>query len=372
MSDSQSQVILITGNDAAQIHAEAEQLVKRLAGPELDPFACDIVQEGDDGPQPAQLFAVQRSVQSPPFMGGVKTVWLRHFTAFDGEGDARSSQPMAKALRGLAELIQAGLPADIRLVLDGCGCDGRKALAKACQARGEVRTFNRPDASRRNWEGDMLACLQQAAAAKGITLSFPVSQALLEILGADTAAVETELEKIVCYCGGPGSAVTVEAVRQVCAGRAEQQFWALNNCLGERNLSAALSAAESLFGQSTHAEQTARMLISHAAGFFRQGLRLRVYMSEHRLATPAALKSHLERLSADDKAAAPPGDSALVRMHPYKALKTAEQALRYAPAEMIRAIRLLRDALWQTTTSSTSPTVALENAIMQIVGAPSR
>lgn len=372
MADLKSQVILITGNDAAQIHAEAEQLVRKLVGAELDPFVCDIVQEGDDGPQPALLFALQRSLQSPPFMGGVKTVWLRHFTAFDGEGDARSQQPLAKALRGLAELVQAGLSADIRLVLDGCGCDGRKALAKACQARGEVRTFNRPDASRRNWEGDMLTCLRQVAAAKGITLSSPVSQALLEILGADTAAVEMELEKVVCYCGGPGSPVTVEAVRQVCAGRAEQQFWALNNCLGERSLPAALSAAEDLFAQSPQAEQTARMLISQAAGFFRQGLRLRVYMSEHQLATPSALKSHLERLSPEEKTAVAPGDAALVRMHPYKALKTAEQAQRYAPAEMIRAIRLLRDALWQTTTSSTSPTVALENAIVQIIGANSR
>jgi len=185
------------------------------------------------------------------------------------------------------------------------------------------------------------------------------------VLGGDSAAVDSELEKILCYNGGTQQAPTLADIQQICVGRGEEQAWALTEALGQRNLAQSLAMADSLIAQSKYPEQTARTLIMSAAGFFRQSLRILLLMRENRLASPNALKQYLETLSPDKKSR---DRREITGMHPFRAFKLAEQAKRYAPQEMIQAIKILRDALWQTISSSTSATVALENALLQIVG----
>lgn len=356
---------LLTGTDEAQISSAAERLVEELLGPNPDPFVCDIIQESDTGANHETLRTLVRSVMSPPFMGDHKTVWLKHFSAFASEGDAKAKDPLAVALRELSALIQAGLPDYLTLILDGPNCDGRKALHKACSVQGEVRVFARPDLSRPSGQGEMTAVLQQAAQAKGLQLPPPVCEYLLEVLGGDSGAIDSELEKIICYVGGTGQEVTLAAVQQVCVGRGEEQSWAVAEALGQRDLQKSLAVADSLVSQSKNPEQTARALIMSAAGFFRQSLRILVLMHENRLATPVALKRYLEALPGEKKSK---DRREITGLHPYRAMKLAEQARRYSPHEMIQAIRILRDALWQTVSSSTAASVALENALLQIIG----
>jgi len=360
---------LLTGTDEAQISCEAEKLIERLAGPNLDPFVCDIIQENDTGPTLEILRTLIRSILSPPFLGNQKIVWLKHFSCFAAEGDAKAKDPVAVALRELSTLIQQGLPEYVTLVLDGPNCDGRKAFFKACSHHGDVQTFAKPDMSRGSGQAEMTAVLQRAAQAKGIQLPQSVCEYLLEVLGGDTAAIDSELEKIICYAGGLQEPITLADVQQVCVGRGEEQTWAVAEALGQRNLQKSLAVADNLVSQSKTPEQTARSLIMSAAGFFRQSLRIRVLMQAKRLPTPNALKMYLESLPADKKSK---DRREITGMHPYRAMKLAEQARLYNPHEMIQAIRILRDALWQTTSSSTASYVALENALLQIIGWPRR
>ncbi len=368
-NDRNNNLYLLTGTDETQISSEAENLIERLIGPNPDPFVCDIIRENDTGPTLEILRTLIRSILSPPFMGNQKTVWLKHFSGFTAEGDAKSKVPEAVALRELSTLIQQGLPEYLTLVLDGPNCDGRKALFKACSNHGEVQTFAKPDMSRGSGQVEMTAILQRSAQTKGIQLPRLVCEYLIEVLGGDTAAVESELEKIICYVGGPQEEITLAAVQQVCLGRGEEQAWAVAEALGQRNLQKSLAMADSLVSQSKTPEQTARSLIMNAAGFFRQSLRILVLMQENHLSTPNALKMYLDSLPADKKSK---DRREITGMHPYRAMKLAEQAKLYKPHEMIQAIRILRDALWQTISSSTAPYVALENALLQIIGLPRR
>ena len=369
MLQQSAKIYLLTGNDPSQITLEAEKLLLELAGPTPDPFSCDIIQEGESGSNADLVCSLLRSINSPSFLGGSKIIWLKHYGGFAAEGEGKSKKADGALFKELAKRIQEGLPGDLILVLDGPGCDMRKALPKACAANGEVRIYNRPDMGKRTGLAEMAAILQRSAGAKGIRFSRDAEDCLLQALGGDTSVIDSELEKLLCYCGGPGQTITREAVEQLCFNRAEEQVWALGNCLGKRDLKEALAVADSMISSSKEADRTARSLIMNAANFFRQALWMLVFMADHKFKHPNDVKFFLENHPELRKAAA---KGSIEEMHPYRAMIISEQAKRYTPAQMIRAVRILRDALWQTTSSAIHPHVALENALLQILGAGDR
>jgi DNA polymerase III delta subunit len=365
-------VFLLSGNDASLIHGEADKLVRSIAGDNPDPFAFELFQEGDAGPTAAMLYGMVRSLKSPPFLGGQKTVWLKHFTGFDAEGEKKSGDTVGAALRDLAELISTGIGQDIVLVMDGVGIDRRRALAKACEAVGELRVYNQPDRKKTGWERTMVAYIQQAAADKGLTLREDVGNFLVDIVGTDTSRVDAELEKLICYCGGVDRPVTMADAEAVCTGQAEEMIWVMGSALGSRNLASVLQVVDSLVGQEKDDDRAARSLIINAAHYFRESLRIKVFMAEQRLTHASALKRFLEGASSEEKNALVAEGMTFATYHPYRAMKLAEEIGRFTPQEMIEAIRVLRDALWQCMSSATAARVSLENALIRIVGCSRR
>ncbi|HPY89847.1 MAG TPA: hypothetical protein PLE92_06175 [Lentisphaeria bacterium] len=365
-------IYLISGNDESQIRADAEKTALALAGPDPDPFVLEVFQEDDSGPTAALLHGLLRSLLSPPFLGGRKTVWLKHFSGFDSEGDKSSKAGVPAALRELTDLIRRGLPEDIALLMNGPGIDRRRALFKACEERGEVRFYNRPDPKSRTWRQDMAACIRAAAADKGVRLAHDVCDYFVDALGTDTSRIHCELEKLICYCGGPEAPITLADAQQVCVGKGEEMAWALGEMLGKRNLSEALRVVDVLLEQSKEGERNARSMLINAANFFRVALQLRVVMEEYRLNSPAALKRFVETIDAKTKQSLLADGMEFVEFHSYRAMMLAEQAGRYSPSEMIQAIRRLRDGLRRCMSSSISPRLALEDALFSIIGGRSR
>lgn len=368
MSREESNLYLVTGNDEALVSAEALRLWRAFAGETPDEFTSELLQEGDEGPSPDLVYSVIRSLKSPPFMGGRKTVWLKHFTAFDAEGDKKSTAPMAIALRELAEFLKDGLPDDMLLILDGTGIDKRRALFKACAAHGTVTVIDKPDLKSRTWRSDMAAVVARAARAKGVTLASDASDFLIDALGTDTSRIDTELEKVICFRGSAEGTVTLSELEQVCCGKGEEMSWALGDILGKRDIKEALRVVDVLISQNKNDDNYAHAMLLSAAGFFRNAIRIHVFLAENRLKSAVALKNAIQGLSAEQKDAALRRGLEFVNFHPYRAQMLAEQALRYTPAEIIDAIATLRDALWQSMSSSTSVRMALESALMKIIG----
>ena len=91
-------------------------------------------------------------------------------------------------------------------------------------------------------------------------------------------------------------------------------------------------------------------------------------MAEQRISNAPGLKRFLEGASAEEKNALVAEGMTFVNYHPYRAMKLAEEIGRFSPQEMIEAIRVLRDALWQCMSSATAARVSLENALIRIVG----
>ena len=364
---------LVTGNDDARIGAEALRLFKSFAGENPDPFGCDVFEEGDAGPGADIIYALIRSLKTPSFFGqSRKVVWLKHYSGFDKEGDRKSASPDAVALRELAELLKAGLSSDMLLIMDGTGLDKRKALYKACHDNGKVMELNRPDISKRGWENEMLACIREAAALKHVGIAPDAEQSLLDALGSDTARIDQELEKIICYRGADGGTVTRDEVEAVCVGKGEEMAWAIANVLGRRDLNEALRIVDVLISQNSGNDEYARAMLNGCAGFFRQAIRICVFMAERKIRTPVALKNIVYAMSNEEKAECRARGMDFIDFHPFRVQNLADETANYSPYEIIDALRVFRDAMWQCMSSSISPRMALESALMQVIGTSRR
>ena len=86
-------------------------------------------------------------------------------------------------------------------------------------------------------------------------------------------------------------------------------------------------------------------------------------MQEKRFSNGNDVYNYLnQRASDQNKTKAERGS--IEAMHPFRAKNIAEQALRYRPAQMVKAIKALRDAAWQVNSSTISPKKALENELV--------
>jgi DNA polymerase III delta subunit len=363
-----SNVFLISGDDEAMIEAEAAKIVRRVAGDNPDPFALDVIREHDGASTADVINQVVRSILSPSFLGGRKTVWLQNFSSFGSEGTASSKGAEAAAFRALAEHIKQGVPEDIVLIMSGPGIDGKKALARACGKHGVLTRFQKPDVTDRKWTDAMRTAIQTRAADKGISLPPEVCEFLVGALGTDTGRIEGELEKLICYCGGPEAPITLADAEALVSSQGEEASWALSNAVGDRNIGDALRVVDVLMRQSKDTDRTGRSLIGQTARFFRELLQVKIFMAMRRMRSARAMRSVLEGLSPEEKQACREQGMGFVDSHWYRGTMLAEQSRRYEGHELIEALRACRDAYWKAISSAMSSRITLEEMLVRIVG----
>ncbi len=366
--DTDTNVFFITGTDEAMISTQAAKLVRTFNGDDPDPFALDVIREQDNTPTTATINQVVRSVLSPSFLPGIKTVWLQNCKSFAAEGTKTSTTPDAVAFRELCKVINDDIPKDIVLILSGPGADQRKALARTVKAKGKLIICNKPEVKDRNWEGEMRQLVKARAKDKNITLPDRVCDYLVGILGTDTARIDSELEKLICYCGGPDQKITLADAQEVCVGQGEAVSWTLRDALGNRDLAEALRLVDVLVRQGKDPDQITHGLLAQVANYFRQLLQVRVFMQAHRLRTPRQIQNTLEQMEPEAQEECQKEGFEFVTFHPYRVQIIAEQALKYSGRELIAAIRFLRDAYWKCVSSSVANRVVLEETIVRLMG----
>jgi DNA polymerase III delta subunit len=271
-------------------------------------------------------------------------------------------------MRGLVATLKDGLSNDTVLIMDGGGVDKRKQFYKCISEHGSVIEFNKPDMTSKGWEEEMRACIRTVAMEKGVNLSPQAEGYLLDVLGVDTARIDAELEKIICFRGTTEGVIELEDVTPVCVGKGEEMSWALSNMLGKRDIREALRVVDVLISQNHGNETYAFSMLFAAAKFFSQAIRIHVFMAENKIKTPVALKTAVMGMSPADKEAAVKRGMDFVNFNPYRIQNMAADVKHYSPQEVIHAVKVFRDAIWQCTSSAGSSRMILENALLEVIG----
>lgn len=357
-------VVLISGSDETAINSTAAEWVHRFAGDDPDPFSLDVVREGDDISSLDALNTVTRSLLSPSFMGGRKTVWLKGFAGFPAERNKGASGPLAAAFERLCEVIADGLPDDAALVISGPGVDARKRLHRTCKDHGTVIIHDRPDVKDRDWQTQVAGIIRAQATQKEMAVPPEVVEYLVRAVGTDTARVGMELEKLLVHAGGPGEPITLADAKALCRGDGEAISWALRDAVGARDLPEALELVAILL----RGEQEGAVLglILQIAGHVRSMLQARILIHQLKARSPRAFQNCLADMDPATKAQFVDQGLEVVTYHPYRAMLVAGQAMKFTGQELVDGLCALRDAYASCISSGISKRVVLENLIIQL------
>lgn len=248
-----SQVNVLLGSDEARVKEAALRLVRSLTPADAGDFSNDIIDGTADNADHAGTICsnVCMALQTLPFFGGTKVVWLKNANFLTESGPGRG-QAAVTGFERILDVVEGGLGSDVRFVISATGIDKRRSAYKRLGKIASMEIFDKPDTSKAGWEQGVLSEASRKVKAMGITFESGALELLVQMAGDDTRQMENELEKIDLFLGERRRA-GLTTVRNLVSMSRAGVLWDLGNAIGKRELPRALELLSTLMYQGQNA-----------------------------------------------------------------------------------------------------------------------
>ena len=289
----------VVGSDESEVKRVAAELAAKLTPPDAGDFGLDLIDGcADNADQAAsRVRSTIEALQTLPFFGGAKLVWLKNVN-FLGDDQKSRSAAVQSALEELAETIDADFGSETTFLLSATEVDKRRSFYKSLAKRAELQVFDRLDSSRSGWEEEAAEIVRRRVETRGLQFEADALELFVLLTGGDTRQIDNELEKIDVYLGQERQ-VTVEQVRELVPLSRAGVIFELGNALAQRDLERALTLVRRLLDQG---ETAIGILLVAILPTIRNLLLAKDLMERHRLPRPHApftFISALNRLPAE-------------------------------------------------------------------------
>ena len=114
---SNSNIHVIIGSDEAKVKEVALKLVQQLTPPDAGDFSNDIIEGTADNAEGAGQICnnVIQALQTMPFFGGAKVVWLKNAN-FLGDSVTGRAQAAVTGFENILDVIEAGIGSPRRAI----------------------------------------------------------------------------------------------------------------------------------------------------------------------------------------------------------------------------------------------------------------
>ena len=310
------------------------------------------------------LAKLNEAVQTLPFFGGAKVVWLRD-TNFLGDERTASSRDVTDRLNGLAKGWETFDWQGVRVLISAGKVDKRKTFFKTARKIGAVEDLSVADKER----GSRAALIvRQRLAELGKKIAAHVADELVLLAGTNLQQLHSEADKLAAFVGERGE-VTRQDVHAIATRTRQAKAFALADALGERNLPKLLRVLdEELWEVKLDSKKSPIALLYGLISKVRTMIFLRELLRLKWIRAGGGypqFKSQLEAIP-DDRL---PGDRKFnpKAMHPYMLFNALGHARQYSEAELTKAMDILLRCNRQLVSSSTADTLLLQQAVVQIV-----
>jgi len=365
---------LISGNEDFSIKERANAFIRSLCGddPESN-SALEIIRGDTEGEKAgAVLEKVLDSIETPSFLSPEKIVWLKHFNKFDEASAEASTKKKLSKLDQLSEVLKAGIPSDVTLILDG-PMDRRKAFFKLCDkvcasSGGKLEWFEKTDTKSKGYLPGLIMKIKELALENGEKrMNDDAANFLAETIGGDAPRLKNEVDKLISYVGD-ARVITLEDCFQICSKGSETLAWAFSSALAERNPRKALDLIPGIIetmGQERGGSAKPEIAIIAAVHSEFQRL-LAIKCEGKKFNIPDSAGSNFFYSLAENEKEKHP-ESPLLAMHPFRAFKTWENAARFSDMDFARAFEAILKASKGMVTGSDARR-ELETLVLHIAG----
>src|SRR5205809_506571 len=143
----------VVGSDEGEVKRVAAELAGKLTPPGAGEFGLDVIDGAADNAEQAttRIRSTIEALQTLPFFGSTKVVWLKNANFLGDDQKARSSAVQA-ALEEFSKMLDRGIGSEVTFLISATEVDKRRSFYKTLLKRADVQVFDRLDSGRVGWE----------------------------------------------------------------------------------------------------------------------------------------------------------------------------------------------------------------------------
>lgn len=391
-----AKIYAVLGSDESEVKRVAAELASNLTPPGAGDFGLEVIDGAADNADQAEarVRSAIEALQTLPFFGSTKVVWLKNVNFLGDDQKARSAV-VQSALEELSELVEGGFGPGVTLLISAIDVDKRRSFYKTLLKQAEAQVFDRLDSSRGGWEEEALEVVQQRTKKRKLQFDQDALDLFVLLTGGDTRQIDNELEKIDTYCStglepagragvsaarprsagrmsaGPTTRmavpqVTVELVRELVPLSRAGVIFELGNALAARDLQLSLKLVRRLLDQG---ESAIGILLVAIVPTIRNLLLAKDLMERYRLPRPHSpfqFISAINRLPSEATDHLPRKKDGSVNA--YALGIAAQQAGRFETTRLIEAMRACLVANIQLVTTQVDHELILTEVAVKLLG----
>src|SRR6266699_3669608 len=359
-------IYAVLGSDESEVKRVAAEIASNLTPPGAGDFGLEVIDGAADNADQAEarVRSAIEALQTLPFFGSTKVVWLKNVNFLGDDQKARSAV-VQSALEELSELVDRGIGSDVTFLISATDVDKRRGFYKTLVKRAEVQVFDRLDLGRAGWEEEATEIVQQRAKKRKLQFDTDALDLFVLLTGGDTRQIDNELEKLDTFLG-KDRLVSVELVRELVPLSRAGVIFELSNALATRDLELALTLVRRLLD---HGESAVGILLVAIVPTIRNMLLAKDLMERHRLPAPHSpfqFISVINRLPAQATEHLPRKKDGSINA--YGLGIAAQHAHQFETDQLIEAMRACLEANIQLVTTQLDHERILTEVVVKLLG----
>src|SRR5437899_2727137 len=359
-------IYAVLGSDEAEVKRVAAELASNLTPAGAGDFGLEVIDGAANNVDQAgaRIRSTIEALQTLPFFGSTKVVWLKNVN-FPGDDQKARSAGVKSAWEELSELVDSGFGPGVTLLISATDLDKRRSFYKTLLKRAEVQVFDRLDSSRGGWEEEALEMVQQRAKKRKLQFDDEALDLFVLLTGGDTRQIDNELEKIETFLG-KDRGVNIELVRELVPLSRAGVIFELGNALAARDLELSLKLVRRLLDQG---ESAIGILLVAVVPTVRNLLLAKDLMERYRLPRPHSpfqFISGINRLPTEATDHLPRKKDGFVNA--YALGSAAQQAGRFETTQLIQAMQACLSANVQLVTTQLDHELILTEVVVKLLG----
>ncbi len=361
-------LVLVCGDDDLAVKRRAREIYAQWTE-ELGGMDHQIIDAAvsNSGEALRALARLREALQTLPFFGSAKAIWLQDCT-FLGDERAASAAAVTDVLAELAQELKEFSFDSVRLLISAARVDKRKIFYKAIDKIGSVESFAGWSADDRDWVDQAEAWARKELRNRKKEISDEALSELISRVGPNARQLDTEIEKLSLYIGDRNE-VEFADVTAISTRNKTARAFALGDALGDRDLPRLLKRLdEELWEVKLDPQKSEIGLLYGLISKVRSMILLKEMLREGWIKPEADYNRFKSQLSAipQDKL---PTDKRFnpLSINPYVLFKALPQVKRYSEEELVRAMDLLLRCNQRLVSSGLEDSLVLQQTLIGIV-----
>jgi DNA polymerase-3 subunit delta len=360
----------ICGEDEFAVKQRARELYQQWCA-ELGGMDHETIEAtaANSGEALAVIARLREALQTLPFFGSGKVIWLRD-CSFLGDDRVASAEAVTETLAELAEELKKfpwSREGGVRLLISAGKVDKRKTFFKTLDKIGSVEIYAGWSADDKDWANRAEMEARSAIRKRQKDIAEDALAELVNRLGPNRRLLDAEIEKL-CLFVGNRKQIEAGDVAAVCTRNKMARAFALGDALGDRDLPRLLRRLdEELWELKFDSQKSEIGLLYGLISKVRAMLLVKEMLREGWIKPETEyhrFKAQLERVPAEKL----PADRRFnpLALNPYVLYKALPHAGKYSQDELVRAMDLLLRCNQRLVSSGLDEALVLQQALVQI------